>query len=100
MDKRTTGIIGLVVSILFCGMPGLCGLCIGPFFAIIGFIPGSNIDIFGSSAPSSAITFGILTLCVSVIFVAIPALVGYFTLRNKPAEAEVIDYDAPIPDDI
>ena len=100
MDKRTVGIIGLVVAILFCGMPGLCGLCVGPFFAIIGLIPGSNIDVFGSSDPGSAITFGITTMCVSVIFVAIPVLVWYFALRNKPAEAEVIDYDAPMPNDL
>jgi len=100
MDKKTGGMIGLVATILFCGLPGLCGLCIGPLFAIIGMIPGSEIDIFGSSEPGAAIGFGVISLCVSVIFVAIPAAVWYFVLRDKPAAADVIEYDEPMPEDM
>ena len=36
MDKRTAGIIGLVAAILFCGLPGLCGLCAGPLLWSLG----------------------------------------------------------------
>ena len=97
MDKRTAGIIGLGAAILLCGLPGLCGLCAGPLFTVVGLIPGSEIDIFGSSDPSSAIGFGIGTICVSVLFVAIPVLVWYFTLREKPASTEVVDYSEPLP---
>jgi hypothetical protein len=100
MDKKTVGIIGLVVAILFCGLPGLCGLCMGPLYAIIGLIPGSEIDIFGSSDSSSAMGFGIGTFCVSVLFIAIPVLVWYFAIRNKPAEAEVIEHNESMPDDL
>jgi hypothetical protein len=100
MDKKTVGIIGLVVAILFCGLPGLCGLCMGPLYAIIGLIPGSEIDIFGSGDPGSAIGFGIGTFCVSVLFVAIPVLVWYFAIRNKPAEAETIEHNESMPDDL
>lgn len=100
MDKRTAGILGLVVSILFCGLPGLCGLCIGPMMAVIGAIPGAEIDIFGSSEPSAAITTGIVTLCLSVVFIAIPFVVWYYTLRKKPAKAEIVDYDTSMPDDM
>ncbi|HBX70996.1 MAG TPA: hypothetical protein DEH25_16880 [Chloroflexi bacterium] len=83
MEKKTLGIIGLVVTILFCGLPGLCGLCAGPMFVVIGAIPGSDIDIFGSSDPSAAIAYGIGTICVSVLFVAIPVVIGFLTLRKK-----------------
>ncbi len=101
MDKRTGGIIGLVVTILCCGLPGLCGLCFGPFYAVIGMIPGADLDTFGSADPGAAIGFGIATLCVSVIFVAIPAAVWFFVLRDKPAAAdEVIEYDEPMPEDL
>ena len=99
MDKRTVGIIGLVAAILFCGLPGLCGLCAGPIFVFAGLVPGAEIDIFGSSDPSSAIGYGIGTFCVSVLFVAIPVLVWYFTLRKKAAAAEVVDYSGPLPPD-
>jgi hypothetical protein len=100
MDKRTTGIIGLVAAILFCGIPGLCGLCIGPLFTIIGLIPGTEIDVFGSSDPGSAIGFGLATLCLSIIFVAIPVLVWYFGVREIPAKEEVIEYDSSLPEDM
>ncbi len=100
MDKRTAGIIGLVAAILLCGLPGLCGLCAGPLFVVIGLIPGSEIDIFGGSDPGTAIGYGVGTICVSVLFVAIPVLVWYFALRKKPAAAEVVDYEGPLPDDM
>ena len=99
MDKRTTGIIGLVAAILLCGLPGLCGLCFGPFFALIGMIPGSDIDVFGSSDPGAAVGFGIGTFCVSILFVVIPVLVWYFTLREKPASDDPISDTVTLPED-
>ncbi len=98
MDKRTAGIIGLVAAIFFCGLPGLCALCIGPISIIAGIIPGSEIDIFGSSDPGAAIGYGFATICGGIIFIAIPFLVWFFTLRNKPAAEEVVDYNEPMPD--
>lgn len=99
MDKKTAGIIGLVVTIVFCGLPGLCALCAGPISILSGMLPGSDIDFFGSSDPGAAIGFGVATLCVGIIFVAIPFLVWYFALRNKPAAEEIIDFDEPMPSD-
>ena len=98
MDKKTAGIIGLIAAIFFCGLPGLCGLCMGPLSIISGIIPGSDIDIFGSSDPSSALGFGVAISCVSVLFVAIPVLVWFFTLRNKPSAEEIVDYAEPMPE--
>lgn len=92
MDKRTLGIIGLVITVLFCGLPGLCGLCAGPIFVVVGMIPGSEIDIMGSSDPGAAIAYGIGTICVSVLFVAIPAVIGFLTLRKQP---DAVDFDEP-----
>lgn len=90
MDKKTVGIIATVATALLCGCPGLFGLCFGATFAIAGFIPGSDIDIMGSSDPQAAITTGIVTLCVSVIFIAIPIVVGFLMLRKKP-EDEILE---------
>lgn len=99
MDKKTAGIIGLVAAIVLCGLPGLCGFCFGPFFAVVGMIPGADIDVFGSSDPSSAIGYGIGIFCVSIFLVAIPVLVWYFTLRKKPAADEVVEYNETLPDE-
>ena len=100
MDKRTAGMVGLVISILFCGLPGLCGLCFGSMFTLISLIPGAEIDIFGSSEPRAAITTGLVALCLSIIFIVIPVLVWFFTLREKPSKHEIIDYDTPMPNDM
>jgi len=99
MDRKTGSIIALVAAILFCGLPGLCGLCAGPIFTLVGLIPGSEIDIFGSSEPGAAIGYGITTLCMSVVFIAIPVLVWYFLIRKKSADDEIIDYQGDVPED-
>ncbi len=99
MDKKTTGIIATVATVLLCGCPGLFGLCFGATSALAGMMPDAEIDVFGSSDPSSAITMGIVTLCGSIIFIAIPIVVGFLTLRNKPEE-DVIDYIEPMPEDL
>jgi len=99
MDRKTGSMIALVAAILFCGLPGLCGLCAGPIFAVIGLIPGSEIDMFGSDSPRAAITTGVSTLCASIIFIAIPILVWYFLIRKKSAEAKIIDYEGEVPED-
>jgi hypothetical protein len=57
-------------------------------YVIVGAIPGSEIDIFGSNDPSAAIAYGIGTICLSVLFVAIPVVVGFLTLRKKPDTIE------------
>ena len=87
MDKKTTGLVATIATALLCGCPGLIGLCMGAMFAIVGTIPGSNIDIGGSSDPAAAIGTGVAMLCVGLIFVAIPVVVWFVTLRKKPEES-------------
>ncbi|RPI31555.1 MAG: hypothetical protein EHM70_11275 [Chloroflexota bacterium] len=95
MDKKTTGIIATVATVLLCGCPGLLSLCWGLLSAFASFVPGAEIDIFGSSDPSSAMTMGIVTICVGIIFVVIPIVVGFLTLRNKPET--VVPSNEPVP---
>lgn len=95
MDKKTGSIIATVATALLCGCPGLFGLCFGLVFAVTSQIPGAEIDVFGSTDPQSALTTGLGTLCVSIIFIAIPIVVGVVTLRKKP-EAEVLPPQPPV----
>ncbi len=83
MDKKTTGIVATLATTLFCGLPGLISLCLGATTAVVGVIPGAEIDIFGSSDPSAAITMGLTMVCISGILIAIPIVVGMKTLRQK-----------------
>lgn len=101
MENRTTAIIATVATVLLCGLPGLLSLCVGLLAAGISFIPGAEIDVFGSDAPRSALFSGLGLLCLGVIGVAIPIAVAIFTLRRPPApepqpEPEPIS-DEPIP---
>ncbi len=86
MDKRTTGLIATIATALLCGCPGLFGLCLGGASVLASLVPGADIDVFGSNDPAAATTMGIVSLCLSVIFIAIPIVVGVITLR-KPPEA-------------
>ena len=95
MDKKTVGIIATVATALLCGCPGLFGICWGAIAAIASFVPGAEIDIGGSSDPTTALISGAGTLCVGVIFLAIPIAVGFFTLRRK--NEEIVNPKEPIP---
>jgi hypothetical protein len=98
MDKRTTGIVATVIAVLLCGCPGLVGLCVGAMFAVLSFIPGAQIDIFGNNDPKSALTFGVGVLCLSVFMIAIPLIVGVLLLRKKNNEVtEALPPSEPLP---
>lgn len=64
--------------------------------AVVSVIPGADIDIGGSSDPTAALLSGVGALCLGVIFVAIPVVVGFLTLRKKPQAAAPVS-DEPLP---
>jgi len=83
MDKKVTAIIITVVAILLCACPGLFGLFMGGLFALVSFIPGADIDVFGSTDPQSALNFGIGGLCTGFVLVLIAAVVIFMAWRRK-----------------
>ena len=87
MDKKTTAIVVTVAAILLCGCPGLFSLFMGGMFALVSFIPGANIDVFGSNDPSSALNVGIAGLCVGIVFVLIAAAAIFFSWRRRSGPA-------------
>ncbi len=98
MKDRNTAIIATVVAAVLCGCPGLLSLCFGLMFAVVSQIPGADINIFNSNDPTTALASGIGMLCVGIVFVAIPIVVGFILLRKKPAAATSI-VDVPPPPD-
>jgi len=87
MNNKNTGMIATIATALLCGCPGLLALCWGSLSAVISFVPGADINVGGSSDPKSALFAGVGTLCLGILFIAIPVAVGYFMLRKKPEEA-------------
>ena len=98
-EKKNTGaIIGTVVAALLCGCPGLAGMCWGAVSAIVSFVPGADIDLGGSSDPTTALLVGLGSVCAGIIFVAIPVVIGIVTLRKKkPALEEAAASQEPLP---
>ena len=78
MDKKTTGIIATVASVLLCGCPGLFLCAFGAASAA-----GAGTWELGSDVGQIPSGAGFVILCVGLLFAAIPIAVGFFTLRNK-----------------
>ncbi|HLA88684.1 MAG TPA: hypothetical protein VJL10_11720 [Anaerolineales bacterium] len=95
MDDKTKGIIATIASVLLCGCPGLFMCFFGATSVLASMTPGAEIDVLGSSDPASATTMGIVFLCLSIIFIAIPIAVGFFMLRRKPEAMPASDEPLP-----
>ncbi len=93
MQNRTTAMVLTVATALVCG----CAAILACVFGIFGAaqIP---FDTYVNGAPAGAApmpaTLGYALLCTSVIFVAIPVVVGFLTLRKKPTPP---DMSGPLP---
>lgn len=94
MDTKTKGIVSTIAAVVLCGCPGLFLCFFGAMSTFVSAIPGADIDVGGSSDPAAATAMGIGALCLSLIFIAVPIAVGYFTLRKKP---EAVITNEPLP---
>ena len=94
MNNRNTSLIATIAAIVLCGCPGLLGLCFGLTSLFASFVPGAQIDVFGSNDPQAATTMGLVTLCLSVIFIAIPIVTWFVTRRKTPTD---VSDNEPIP---
>ena len=93
MDSKTKGIVATVAAVLLCGCPGLF-MCIFGAVSATGSMP-YNTDVNGVTTTGTVPpTVGFVLLCLSLIFIAIPIVVGFMTMRKKP---EAPGGDMPIP---
>jgi len=86
MDSKTKGIVATVAAVLLCGCPGL-------FICLFGALTASGNGTFNDQSLSP--TVGFVLLCLSLIFIAIPIVVGVMTLRKKPETSIGSDYIPP-----
>ena len=75
MDAKTKGIVATVASVILCGCPGL-------FICLFGALTAGGKGTFNDQSLSP--TVGFVLLCLSIIFILIPIVVGFFSLRKKP----------------
>ena len=93
-EKKTGAIVGTVAAIVLCGLPGLCLMCPAAIAIFAKQIPAS----YGEIQP----VWGVLPLCLSVVFIIIAVLVPVLTLRKKkvamePASVDDLPPKEPLP---
>ncbi|GAG94943.1 unnamed protein product, partial [marine sediment metagenome] len=74
MDKRNIGIIATIITVLLCGIPGLVSLCLAGLFVIAGPVFEKN---------SSDLLLKLSLLCIGLVAIAIPIVVGVLTIRTR-----------------
>jgi len=84
---KTGGIIGTIAAVLLCGIPGLC-LCLFGLLSAAG-VTTYNTELGNITGTGPLPTWsGYAMLCLAVILILIPIVVGFVTLRNKKPKAE------------
>lgn len=85
MNNKTVGIIATVASAVICG-------CSAIFACVWGVLIATNQPITMTSGGEQSVQtlptpVGYVLLCLSLLFVAVPVVVGFVTLRKKPQAA-------------
>ena len=92
--NRNTAMILTIAAAVLCGCPGifLCGF--GAWTAT-GNMPYTTTVNGVSNQGMLPSSVGFVMLCMALIFIAIPIVVGVVTLRKKPEEAPVSNEPLP-----
>lgn len=90
------------VAIIITVVVALCCVCVALVSCVFGgmIVAGQPIDTTVNGQTTSQVypaSYGVVLLCLSALFVAVPVAVGFFTLRKKPEESAVIPPSEPIP---
>ena len=92
MDNRTLGILATVATALICGCTGLFSLIFGALGALQVPFETTVNGVQGSTPLPSTVAY--VLLCLSLVLFAIPIVVGFLTLRSRPARPSL---EEPIP---
>ncbi|MBI5352309.1 MAG: hypothetical protein HZB50_06685 [Chloroflexi bacterium] len=87
MDTKTKGIVATIAAVVLCGCPGLFMCFFGATSLFASMVPGADINVGGNTDPTAGMAMGLVFLCISLIFIAIPIVVGFFMFRKKPEAA-------------
>lgn len=94
--NRTVGIILTIATVLCCACPGF-GMCIFGGLVAAGQPVTTTLNGVESSQTYPP-AVGIGLLCLALIFIAIPFVVGFFAFRSKPAAPAVVsNFNEPLP---
>lgn len=87
MEKKTLGILLIVLLVLLCGCPGLCIASTGIFTSYVGSM--ADLGIEGFEATGNTFLFGVGGIVIGLVFVAITSGGIIFAVKMmKQAETE------------
>jgi hypothetical protein len=95
MENRTLAIVITVITALCCGCLALTS-CLWGVIGLAGQPITTTVNGV-ESLETMPVPLALALMCLSVIFIAIPVAVGFFTLRKKPAPVAAIVNDEPLP---
>jgi hypothetical protein len=98
MNNRTIGTILTVLAVLIFGCPGFIFLCSGLVSALVGLSGDPEYYLGIDTEPRISLVVGLSMICLSVILIGIPIILGLFTIRGKsqPDEDEVTTIDSQV----
>lgn len=95
MNNKTGGIVVTLAAALLCGLPGIILSCMG----VIAIAGGQSPEVAADAAKwQSTMTGALAFLCGGAVFILIPMVVGFFSLRKKSSPSPAPrSYVAPAP---
>jgi hypothetical protein len=93
--SRNVAITITIITILCCGCPGLASFCIGT----LSLLGSQSPEIMAGSqgTPQDAMMGGLILFCSGLVFLSVPFIVGFLTLRKPKVEPELFKSDEPLP---
>lgn len=91
--KKQVGVIGMAVSTLLCGIPGVCLL-------LSGGVAAANPDSFEAVFEADILGTAMVMICVGMAAVLVPAGSGLYTLwvaRQMKVREDLLDSKEPLP---
>ncbi len=99
MNNRTGGLIATIAAVVLCGCPGLF-LCVFGAIAAVGGAAGVPLTTEWNGVSNQAPMPGWLgpsSICLSLFLLAILVIIGFVTLRSKPAPVATFVVPPPPP---
>ena len=87
MDKKTVGLIGTITTLFICACPSIF-MCVWGGIGVAGVPIDQTFNGQTTSEPMP-MALGVVLLCLSLIGLMTPVLIGFFTLRKKPEDAAI-----------
>jgi hypothetical protein len=92
LENRTLGILATVATVIVCGCAGLFSLIFGVLGVMQVPFQTTVNGVHGSTPLPPTVAY--VLLCLSLLLFAIPVVVGFLTLRSRPASPKL---EEPIP---